>query len=61
MEKNVKINKPVEYQETYKDFGKQNTNKKPSFQPVGNVKNAKDLKVTSKIKNFFEQKSGKIQ
>ena len=56
MEKTLKTNKPVDSQETYKDFAKQN--RKPSLQPV---KESKDSKVTSKLKNFFEQKSGKIQ
>ena len=65
MEKNSKINKSVESREIYKDkdmkkqpgkfSGEQNTKEMKPLQ------DSKDLKTTSKIKKFFEQKSGKIQ
>jgi proton translocating ATP synthase F1 alpha subunit len=59
MEKNFKSNKPVESRDLHKDVKKQAV--KNDIRNVKEVKPSQNSKATSKIKKFFEQKSGKIQ
>ena len=59
MEKNFKNNKPAEARDLYKDMKKQVG--KNEIRNAKEVKPVQDSKTTSKIKKFFEQKSGKIQ
>jgi len=73
MEKNFKISKSAEPREIHKDMREiQKDTKKQAVktfaeQPRNEVRNIKEIKplqdskATSKIKKFFEQKSGKIQ
>jgi hypothetical protein len=66
MEKNFKNSKAVEPRELQKDMKKQTmkitTDSNKSEIRLGkDTKSVYDSKTTSKIKKFFEQKSGKIQ
>jgi ribonucleotide reductase alpha subunit len=66
MDKNFKNSKAVESRELQKDMKKQTmkitTDSNKSEMRLGKeTKPVYDSKTTSKIKKFFEQKSGKIQ